>query len=370
MSMTPFRPHLTLLLAVPALLFAGLAFSQTQSDRPPWAQKPKPAATANSTPNPSAAPTSGSISAPTAAPDGEPGKIVQPTPPAPTNDSQDAASQRGRIRVNVNLVNVLVSVLDDKNRPAPDLPKEAFQLFEEGLEQKIDRFEPETSQPLDLAIMIDSSLSAHKEIGFEQEAAAHFIRQVLRPGDRLSVFSVDENVTQLASFSDNVAELQAAVRKMPAGAGTSIYDAVLLGSRALARRGTDRRRVIILVTDAGETTSTSDFDAARKEAVLSSALLYTIVIRPVKNENGRNTAGEHALETMTDTTGGAMFYPDTPQELGAIFDRIDRELRTQYLLAYYPNPRGPANTYRSIVVTVDPSTYHVRHRKSYLTGPQ
>jgi Ca-activated chloride channel homolog len=367
MSMTPFRLHPTLLLAVATLLFAVIAFSQPQSDRPPWAQKPKSTAAVGSTSKPSTASTSTVSPAP--APDGEPGKIVQPTP-APTNDSQDAASQRGRIRVNVNLVNVLVSVLDDKNRPAPDLPKEAFQLFEEGVEQKIDRFEPETSQPLDLAIMIDSSLSAHKEISFEQEAAAHFIRQVLRPGDRLSVFAVDENVTQLASFSDNVAELQAAVRKMPAGAGTSIYDAVLLGSRALARRGTDRRRVIILVTDAGETTSNSDFDAARREAVLSSTLLYTIVIRPVKNESGRNTAGEHALETMTDTTGGAMFYPDTPQELGAIFDRIDRELRTQYLLAYYPNPRGPANTYRSIVVTVDPSTYHVRHRKSYLTGPQ
>jgi Ca-activated chloride channel family protein len=157
---------------------------------------------------------------------------------------------------------------------------------------------------------------------------------------------------------------------MPAGAGTSIYDAVLLGSRALERRGDDRRRVIILVTDAGETTSRADFDAARKEAVLSNALLYTIVIRPVKNESGRNTAGEHALETMTDTTGGAMFYPDSAQELGAIFDRIDRELRTQYRLAYYPNPRGPANTYRSIVVTVTPSNYKVRHRKSYLTGPQ
>jgi len=366
--MTPFRPHSTLLFAIPALLFAAIAFSQAQSDRPPWAQKPKSTATANSTSKPSTASTS--TAAPTSAPDGGPGKIVQPTPPPTTNDSQDAASQRGRIRVNVNLVNVLVSVLDEKNRPAPDLPKEAFQLFEEGVEQKIDKFEPETSQPLDLAIMIDSSLSAHKEISFEQEAAAHFIRQVLRPGDRLSVFAFDENVTQLAAFSDNVAELQTAVRKMPAGAGTSIYDAVLLGSRALERRGTDRRRVIILVTDAGETTSTSDFDAARKEAVLSSTLLYTIVIRPVKNESGRNTAGEHALETMTDTTGGAMFYPDTPQELGAIFDRIDRELRTQYLLAYYPNPRGPANTYRSIVVTVDPATYHVRHRKSYLTGPQ
>src|SRR5713226_5201393 len=355
MSMTPFRLHSTLPFAVPALLFAAVAYTQDRPDRPPWAQKPKSVSSVNS--------------APSSSPVGEPGKIVQPTPPAPIDDSQDAA-QRDRIRVNVNLVNVLVSVLDEKNRPAPDLPKEAFQLFEEGVEQKINKFESETAQPLDLAIIIDSSLSAHKEISFEQEAAAHFIRQVLRPGDRLSVFSVDEDVRQLAGFSDNVTELQAAVRRMPAGAGTSIYDAVLLGSRALAHRGDDRRRVIILVTDAGETTSTSDFDSARKEAVRCNTLLYTIVIRPVKNESGRNTAGEHALETMTDTTGGAMFYPDSPQELGAIFDRIDRELRTQYLLAYYPNPRGPANTYRSIVVTVDPSTYHVRHRKSYLTGPQ
>jgi Ca-activated chloride channel family protein len=369
MPMTPFSPRYTLILAVPAaLLFVGVAFGQDKPDRPPWAQKRNSPASASTTSKPSTPSTS--TAPPTTAPDGEPGKIVQPTPTAPTNDSQDAAGQRGRIRVNVNLVNVLVSVLDDKNRPAPDLPREAFQLFEEGVEQKIDKFEPETSQPLDLAIMIDASLSAHKEITFEQEAAAHFIRQVLRPGDRLSVFAFDENVTQIASFSDNVAELQAAVRRIPPGAGTSIYDAVLLGSRALERRGDDRRRVIILVTDAGETTSRSDFDAARKEAVLSNALLYTIVIRPVKNENGRNTAGEHALETMTDTTGGAMFFPDLPQELPAIFDRIDRELRTQYLLAYYPNPRGPANTYRSIVVAVNPVTYQVRHRKSYLTGPQ
>jgi Ca-activated chloride channel homolog len=368
--MTPFRSHSTWLLAIPAVLLAGVAFAQDKPDRPPWAQKPNSTGSAGTTAKPNASSTS--TAPPRSAADGEPGKIIQPTPApdAPTADSQNAAAQRGRIRVNVNLVNVLVSVLDEKNRPAPDLPREAFQLYEEGVEQKIDKFEPETSQPLDLAIMIDASLSAHKEITFEQEAAAHFIRQVLRPGDRLSVFAVDENVTQLASFSDNVAELQAAVRRIPSGAGTSIYDAVLLGSRALARRGDDRRRVIILVTDAGETTSRSDFDAARKEAVLSNALLYTIVIRPVKNENGRNTAGEHALETMTDTTGGAMFFPDSPQELPAIFDRIDRELRTQYLLAYYPNPRGPANTYRSIVVTVTRSNYQVRHRKSYLTGPQ
>ena len=315
-------------------------WQQDKPDRPPWAQKQK-----SDTNEPKTA------------------------PPSPTDDSQDSTPQRGRIRVYTNLVSVLVSVLDEHNRPAIDIPRDSFHVFEEGIEQKIDVFEAETQQPLDLALMIDSSLSARIEVALEQQAAAHFIRQVLRPGDRLSVFAVDENVTQLAAFSDDVPHLQDAVRHLPDGAGTSIYDAILLGSRALERGADDRRRVIILVTDAGETTSRSDFDAARKEAVRSAALLYTIVLRAVKGESGRYTAGEHALETITDTMGGAMFFPDSARELDPIFDRIDRELRTQYRLGYYPNPRGAANTYRSIEVKVS-GKYQVRHRKSYLTGPQ
>jgi Ca-activated chloride channel homolog len=344
----------TLLIFLWALL-AAPALAQDKPDRPPWAQKPK-STTASKT---------GAKSP--SAPDGEPGKIVQPDPPEALPSAQNPDSQN-TIRVKVNLVTLLVSVLDEKNRPAPDLPREAFQIFEEEVPQKLEIFEPETSQPLDLVLMIDTSMSTHKEFAFEQEAAAHFIRQVLRPGDRLSVFGFDENVTEHAGFSDNVLELQNAVRRIPPGAGTSIYDALFFGSRALLRRPDERRRVIILVTDAGETTSRIDFDSARKEAVRSGTLLYSIIIRPVKNESGRNTAGEHALETITDNTGGALFFPDSIQDLGTIFDRIDRELRTQYRLCYYPNPRGPANTYRNVEVHVQ-GNYHVRHRKTYLTGP-
>jgi Ca-activated chloride channel homolog len=352
MISTPPRTLAAAVAVLAALFVARVAFSQEKPDRPPWAQKPKPAVNPPSTD--ATGPTPG----------------IVPTPTQPISLPEDADPQRGKIKVKVDLVNILASVLDDHNRPAPDLPVEAFQVYEEGALQKIEVFESETQLPLDLALMIDSSLSANKEIGFEKEAAAHFIRQVLRPGDRLSVFGFDENVTQVAAFSDNVATLQAAVRKIPPGAGTSIYDAVLLGARALQRRGEERRRVIVLVTDAGETTSRADFDAARKEAVRSDVLLYTIVIRPVKTESGRNTAGEHALTTITETTGGDMFFPDTPQELDVIFDLIDRELRTQYRLAYYPTPRGPANTYRNVEVRVLNGDYHVRSRKTYLTGAQ
>jgi Ca-activated chloride channel family protein len=323
------------------LTFPLLLMAQDKPDRPPWAQ-------------PSSSPQS-------PAP-------AEPVKPPEKND--ETPSSRNTVKVNVNLVTVLVSVLDEHNRPAPNLPIEAFQILEEGNPQKIDVFESETKQPLDIALMIDASLSAHIEKATEQEAASHFIQQIMRPEDRLSVFAFDEQVRQLPPyFSEKVSVLQEAVRKIQDGAGTSIYDAVLLGSEALQKRRGDRRRVIIMLTDAGETTSRTDFDSARKAALRAGILLYTIVIRPVKNENGRNTAGEHALQTITDTTGGAMFFPESSQELPMIFDRIDNELRTQYRLAYYPNPRGPANTYRTIEVRVLPG-YTARHRTTYLTGPQ
>lgn len=270
------------------------------------------------------------------------------------------------MRVEVNLVNILASVQTAEGRPVLDLPKDVFNLYEEGLPQEIERFEAETSQPLDLALMVDTSLSTGKELKFEGEAAAHFIRQVVRPGDRLSVFQFSDEVTQLSEFSSDVPLLQEAARRIAPGAGTALYDAIVLGGRALERGRSDRRRVIVLVTDAGETTSASKFEDARQTAIASSALLYSIVIRPVKNEGGRNTAGEHALETITDTTGGAMYFPDELDQLDSIFDRIDRELRTQYLLGYYPRPTPPPGTYRHVEVRVK-GDYTVRYRKGYLT---
>jgi len=335
-----------------AALLGGIccAAAQDKPDRPPWAQ-PSTSQPASTQPN-------------GGQPPGPPGVMV-PAPVDAPPKAQESQSPKGTIKVNVNLVNVLVSVLDEEKRPAPNLPVEAFQVLEEGVPQKISFFEAETKWPLDIALMVDASLSAHMDIQYERSAASHFIQQVLRPDDRMSVFSFDETVTQRSAFTNQVHVLQDAVSKIPDGAGTSIYDAILLGSQVLARRGGDHRRVIVMLTDGGETTSHADFETARRAAVRGDVLLYTILIRPVPGENARNTAGEHALQTITETTGGAMFFPEKAEELPIIFDRIDAELRTQYRLGYYPNPRGPANTYRTIEVKVLPG-YSVRHRTSYL----
>jgi Ca-activated chloride channel family protein len=270
------------------------------------------------------------------------------------------------LRSQTDLVTILASVTDQSGRPVPDLTEDAFQISEESTPQKIEHFEAQTNRPLDLALMVDSSISAFKDLHFETDAAAHFIKQVLRPGDALAVFEFAESVTRLADFSGDVPKLQGAVHGVTPGAGTSIYDAIVLGSGALRGRPPDRRRAIVLVTDGGETTSVSKFDQSRRAGVKSGALLYTVLIRPVKNENGRNTAGEHALITITDSMGGDMFTLDDVSQMQDIFDQIDRELRTQYLIAYYPQPAPPPGSNRHVALSVT-GGYNVRYRKEYYT---
>jgi Ca-activated chloride channel homolog len=284
--------------------------------------------------------------------------------PVPINVRQQR--RPAPLRVQTDLVGILASVTDKNGQPIPDLTQSAFQLSEEGAPQKIARFEAQTNRPLDLALMIDSSMSAFKDLRFETEAAARFIQQVVRPSDTLAVFEFDETVTRLSNFSDDVPRLQAAAREIVPGAGTSIYDAIVLASDALARLPEGRRRAIVLVTDGGETTSVAKFDETRRAAIVSGALLYSIIIRPVKNENGRNTAGEHALITITDSTGGALFILDDSNQLDQMFDRINRELRTQYLLGYYPDPTPPPGSDRHVQVQVK-GDYMVRYRKEYFT---
>jgi Ca-activated chloride channel family protein len=287
--------------------------------------------------------------------------------PPPTQQQQQR--QKGPIRVQTDLVSILASVTDDKGEPVIGLNQSAFQLSEEGIAQKIVRFEPQTNRPLDLALMIDTSGSAAIELKIERDAAEHFIQEVVRPGDRLAVFSFSSDVVQLSNFSDDAKVLEGAIRRVEMGAdmGTSLYDAVVLGSQSVRRQGAERRRALVIITDAGETTSVSKFEDTRRAAIAANVLLYTVVVRPMKSDAGWNTAGEHAISTITDSVGGAMYYPTNLSELGAIFDRINRELRTQYLLGYYPNPTPPPGSDRHVVVTVNTGD-NVRYRKEYFTA--
>lgn len=275
------------------------------------------------------------------------------------------APQQSQIKIEVDLVTIPISVVDRGNRPIVDLPRDAFEIYDEGKPQTIRLFEQETHQPIDIALMIDSSMSTALDFPAQRDACLRFIHDVVRHGDGFAFFTFSDEVTQRTEFTDNVPLLQQAIQKVKEGAGTALYDAVVLGSRELEKRKSDRRKVIVLVTDAGETTSKASFESARTEAIRSDALLYSVILNPVKNEGGRNTAGEHAIQTITETTGGAMFFPRETSELDEIFARIDRELRTQYRLGFYPEPKPPAGELRHLEVKVK-GDYTARYRQAYI----
>lgn len=282
-----------------------------------------------------------------------------------------AQREQPTIRREVSLVSVLASVQTREGQPVAGLPAEAFELYEEGAKQRIEVFEAETQQPLDLALLIDTSASTFKEFGFIREAAARFLRQVVRPGDRAAVFQFADTVEQLAEFTNRLETLEASLQRLETGSATAMYDALVLGAQTLERRPPGRRRVLLVITDAGESASLSSFEQARRAALTAEAMLYTILVRPVKSESGRNTRGEHALSTITEVTGGATYTVDEEGQFDSTFERINRELRTQYRLAYYPTPRPPAGAYRRIEVRVrreEGEPLVIRHRRGYFTS--
>src|ERR1700677_4851650 len=214
--------------------------------------------------------------------------VAEPRTPQATTQKQ-----RPPIRIQTDLAKILATVIGADGEPVIGLTQDAFQLLEENVPQKIVRFEPQTNRPLDLALLVDTSGSTTIELKIEKDAAERFVKQVVRPGDRLAVFSFTSDVVQLCNFSDDPKVLENAVHRVDTAPdmGTSLYDAVVLGSQSVKRQGASRRRALVIITDAGETTSVSKFDATRRAAIASDALLYTVVVRPMKSDAGWNTAG-------------------------------------------------------------------------------
>jgi Ca-activated chloride channel family protein len=132
--------------------------------------------------------------------------------------------------------------------------------------------------------------------------------------------------------------------------------------------------VLVLITDGGDTTSTTNYNNALRRAQQAEAIVYSIIIVPVQADAGRNIGGEHALIQISMDTGGKYYYAESSDQIDEAFRKISEELRTQYLLAYYPNRRVADSPFRKIQVQLlkkdpDGKPYQVRHRAGYYTAP-
>ncbi len=286
--------------------------------------------------------------------------------------AQQAPSQtepETTLKVDVKLVNVYVTVTDPHGAPVGGLTKDNFVVQEDGREQKISVFDKESALPLSIALAIDTSLSTRHDLPLEQASAKRFARAILRPVDALSVFGFSETVLQSTSYTADLRRIEEGIDHIRLGAATALFDAVYLASRSLDRR--QGRKVMVLITDGGDTISKVDYKEAVRAAEEAEALVYSIIVVPIENSAGRETGGEHALIQLSEDTGGKYYYATSMAQLDDAFRQISDELRTQYLLAYYPSQRTSNSQFRRIQVGVtgraDSSSYRVRHRAGYYT---
>src|SRR5579864_1973275 len=274
------------------------------------------------------------------------------------------------LKVDVNLVNVFVTVTDAHGAPIAGLTKENFILKEDDHQQKIAVFDKESALPLSIALAIDTSLSTRHDLPLEQASAKRFAHAIMRPVDGLSVYGFSEVVRESTpGYTADLKRIDESIDHIRVGAATALYDAIYLVSRSLDRR--KGRKVIVLITDGGDTISKVDYKEAVRAAEEAEGIVYSIIIVPIEASAGRETGGEHALIQLSEDTGGKYYYATSIGQLDEAFRKISDELRTQYLLAYYPSQRTSFSEFRRIEVKVtgvpDASAYHVRHRAGYYT---
>jgi Ca-activated chloride channel family protein len=335
-------------------------------------------------------------------PQGPPPVMPRPKPkPEPTPKDEDYEV----VRVTSNLVVVPVSVTDATGQPVLGLKVPDFRLEEEGRAQDIAQIGDPEQTPLDIAILLDVSGSVNARFDFEKEAAARFLKQVLKPEDRATVFAIDQR-PRLEQARDTAERAAARLLSLPSVKGaTAFYDSVIEAAKYLAQNTpAQRRRVVVVISDGEDNFSnrTREIELAtyraqqsnegqldkqrRDQLVRQRNDIQRQVLLDVQRELQRaevvfysiNPSGEalhlnlpgvraqQGMAQLAQVTGGNAFVPDKLENLEAVFRQITAELRSQYLLQYYSNNESSSNKFLPIKVTLPSQpALHVRAREGY-----
>lgn len=279
-------------------------------------------------------------------------------------------SQQGRFEINVVQVPMVVTVTDGKGQLITNLNKTDFKIFDSNKLQKIDSFVREADLPLSVVLLIDQSSSTSQLLEFERAAAMDFFSNTVKRGkDRAMVigFSTDPHV--LMDFTDDLAQLEAGLKKLSAGGGTAVYDSVFYAAQQkLAKEQGERRKLIILISDGYDTASGKTLKEAMDRVQRHDALIYAISVnRATPTKTDEREAGDKAIRQMVDETGGRAYFPTQLSEMTAEFKKIENELRSQYSLSFTPlNPFD--GTYRKLRVELNDKKYKARSRTGYVAS--
>jgi VWFA-related protein len=298
------------------------------------------------------------------------------------------------VKIETDLITIPVRITTRAGGPVPDVRKEEFKVFENGVEQTIDYFSNE-DQPFTVALMLDMSYSSVFKLTEIQDAAFAFVRQ-LRPRDKVMIVAFDEKVQVLCEASGDQRALKMAIQASRIGSGTSIYTALdLVINQKFAR--IPGRKAMVILTDGVDTTSKlvtrrslmndvnevdaliypiqyDTYDDVQKSRRKNAEVRYDEDDRPYV-VNTRPGPGERAsdyeeadefLATLADSTGGSVQRVSTRTNLDKAFSRIADELRKTYSLGYYPNGEQKPGSRYSVKVRVYRPNLIIRTREGYI----
>ncbi|HZE73049.1 MAG TPA: VWA domain-containing protein [Pyrinomonadaceae bacterium] len=309
------------------------------------------------------------------------------------------------IRVDTTLVTLPVSVMDRDGRFVPNLKKEDFRVWEDGIEQQV-AFFSSVDKPFSLVLMLDTSNSTRFRLEDIQEAAITFVNQ-LRPDDRVMVVSFDDDLKVLTDFTNDRSRLSRAIRRTHTGDGTRLYDAVdMVINQKLSQ--VEGRKAVVLFTDGVDTTSKR---ASYQSTVLDSeeldALIYPVQYdtfidvagggpawpsgrqddifgqilggifgggrggrrgggAPVGTSRREYETANQYLHDLSERTGAREYQADSLANVSVAFSNIAEELRRQYSIGYYPKRSPQRGERRQIRVRVNQPNLAVRARDSYV----
>jgi Ca-activated chloride channel homolog len=264
--------------------------------------------------------------------------------------------------IEVNVIELPVSVSDAAGAPVADLKQSDFSVFESGKAQTITSFNFAQNLPIAVGLLVDHSGSMEKRMEATKKAAVEFLKRIVRPGDRAFVGGFAFDPQKLAPFVTDVGALEAQVELIPkAEGGTSLYDAIVTGLYRF--RGLQGRKALVILTDGEDTTSRVSYDDLLTYARAARVPLYFIGVN-ISSIPGLGGGG--TMKSLAAETGGTAYFIHGEKQMGEAYAQLEKELRAQYFLAYRTESTKKDRGYRTVEVKVDRPGVTVRTIRGYI----
>ena len=272
--------------------------------------------------------------------------------PLPPGQDPNAGKQDNKIRVDVNLVVLHTTVLDDRGRFADGLKQDNFRVFEDKAEQKLSIFKRE-DVPVSMGLVIDNSGSMRDKRP-RVNAAALTLVEASNPQDEAFVvnFNDDFYLDLDKDFTNSIPELKEALERIDSRGSTALYDAII-GSLDHVKKGSKDKKVLLVVTDGEDNTSHNSLEKTVREIQKTDTVIYTIGLLTEESKKNAKRA-KRALEDIAKASGGLAFFPENVDDVRNICEQVAHDIRNQYTLAYYPTNTKRDGTFRTVQVEIIP----------------